>query len=283
MSLLRLSNPYLKFCNLLLSVSGGRTSEYMAQLLYHSHKGHVVSVFANTGCEEEPTYEFVQECSDRWKLNTIWVESVFDSRKGVGTTHRIVDFKSASRKGEPFEAMIQKYGIPNKSWPQCTRELKRRPIESYIRSIGWTDYLTAIGIRADEPARLRENSASDGHVYPLATDFTTTKAEINDWWENQPFNLRLKEHRGNCIWCWKKSLPKLLRIANETPNAFDFPARMERLYTNVGPEDNPNRVFFREYRSTAQIMEMATLVTLPPLFDNQDENSGCSESCEAFA
>ena len=49
---------------------------------------------------------------------------------------------------------IEKYGIPNQNAPHCSRELKKQPIKSYARSIGWKNYQTALGIRSDEPKRL---------------------------------------------------------------------------------------------------------------------------------
>jgi len=39
----------------------------------------------------------------------------------------LVTFETASRNGEPFEEMIQKYGITNMQSPQCTRNLKGLP------------------------------------------------------------------------------------------------------------------------------------------------------------
>lgn len=269
---------------LLVSFSGGRTSAFMAHELKcnYSEQYEMVFVFANTGEEWESTLEFVDRCDKEWGLGVVWVEAV-PHEEGIGTTHRIVDFESASRRGEPFEAVIKKFGIPNKTFPHCTRELKFRPITSYARSIGWSEYKSAIGMRADEPRRITGNP--EKIVYPLAHWFPTDKPTINDWWGKQPFNLGLMEHQGNCKWCWKKSLKKHIIIAKESPEAFQFPAKMENIYPTVGAwkEGMPvNRTFFREYRSTRDIFALSRLLKPPSRMESPDEDSGCSESCEPF-
>ncbi len=243
--------------------------------------------FANTGCESEETLVFMDRCDREFGLQCVWLEAdvFFDERRGSG--HRVVTFETASRKGEPFEAVIKKYGIPNTTFPHCTRELKLNPMKSYLKSIGWDTgtYLSAVGIRKDEPKRLKANAPQWGIVYPLAHWFPTTKPEVNDWWEEQPFDLGIEDYRGNCTWCWKKSTTKLVKIAQETPEVFSFPKRMETEHPKSGTNPDPNyvRKFFRKGMSADTILDLAqdakdmSLLQFLP-----DEDSGCSESCEAF-
>ena len=267
-----------------VSFSGGRTSAYMAHRLQHEYAGKLFFVFANTGCEDERTLIFIERCDQEWGLNLVWLEAVTHSQMGVGNTHRIVNFQTASRNGEPFEAMIKKYGIPNRNFPHCTRELKRRAINHYIRQNqnGDKKYFIAIGIRSDEPGRLRETAGADRIIYPLAHWFPTDKPFINGWWEDQPFHLELLEHEGNCQWCWKKNISKLVRIAVEHPERFDFPLRMEK--ENGLDRFGKPVTFFRENRSAAQILAMGQMVTpgAVQFKDHPDEDSGCSESCEVY-
>lgn len=240
-------------------------------------------VFANTGQEHEKTLQFAERCSKEWSIPIVWVEAVVHHNEKLGCTHRIVDFNTASRHGEPFEEVIKKYGIPNKSYPHCTRELKLNPIRSYMKALGWEEYLTAIGIRSDEPRRIRKDAEAAGIIYPLVSMFPTDKPAINDWWEEQPFQLDLLEHQGNCTWCWKKSLKKHVMLAQESPEIFEFPARMEATYGLSGyNEDGTKRVFFRERRSTKDIVSIAQLLNPTPYANRPDDDSGCSESCEAF-
>lgn len=270
---------------LLVSFSGGRTSAFMsyvakqaADLIYDG----VAYVFANTGQEHERTLAFVNECDRRFGLGVVWVEADVNPRKGQPTTFTVTNYESASRNGEPFEAVIRKYGVANKSYPHCTRELKLSPIHAYVRSLGWTDYDTAIGIRTDEKRRVAKSSPYS-IVYPLIDWLPTDKQAVNDWWAGQDFSLDLPEHLGNCVWCWKKSFKKLAMVANDAPEVFAFPARMEREYGHIGKWDD--RVFFRQNLNTEQLLEQAGMVPaeiLARMPVRPDEDGGCSESCEIY-
>jgi 3'-phosphoadenosine 5'-phosphosulfate sulfotransferase (PAPS reductase)/FAD synthetase len=115
---------------LAVGVSGGRTSGFMALyiwLIYQKKKlyKYIVFYFCNTGEEVEETLIFVKKITDVWGIPVIWLEPIFHEY-GTATTHKIVDFETAKRKGEPFDEMLKKYPIPNKSAPNCTRELKER-------------------------------------------------------------------------------------------------------------------------------------------------------------
>lgn len=265
--------------NLLVSFSGGRTSAYMARRLQLEMAGHfnLFFVFANTGQEREETLKFVNRCDHEFGWGVVWVEAVVDPKNGNGTRHKVVTYDTASRAGEPFEAVIKKYGIPNKPFPHCTRELKAKPINQYAKQLG-VDYVTAIGIRADEYRRVNGKAEASRIIYPLIDIWCVDKPTVQQFWKDQPFDLRLKEHEGNCSWCWKKSLKKHLRPINERPEIFDFPRRMERLYANAGPSGMP-QVFFRENRSTDDLFAMARRQL--NLFD-LDIDDGCSESCEMY-
>lgn len=262
--------------NLLVSFSGGRTSAYMSYLLknYFYDKYNLFFVFANTGQEREETLEFVQQCDEYIGMNLTWVEAVVDPRRGKGTKHRIVDFKTADRTGAVFESVIEKYGISNRNFPNCTRELKERPIHSFSKQFGFK-YETAIGIRGDEYRRVKNHK---NIIYPLADIVPTDKQTVLDFWSIQPFDLRLEEHQGNCSWCWKKSFKKLFVLIDETPEIFDFPRRMEKKHAMAGPSGQP-QVFFRTGLSTDQLFKA----------HGEDRNSidlniddGCSESCEMY-
>jgi hypothetical protein len=266
-----------------VSVSGGRTSMMMARFVQQHMGKHaeLKFVFANTGQEHEKTLEFVDRCDREWGLGVVWLEAVTNQGR-KGCTHKIVSFETASRKGEPFESMIAKYGIPNKSYPHCNRELKLNPMRSYIVSIGWHQAKVAVGIRADEPKRLRAGAEADGIIYPFAHLWPTDKQDVLSWWEDQPFDLELEEREGNCVWCWKKSDRKHFANIASNPGWYDFPRRMEQFYGNARAERG-DQVFFRGAFSTDGLFRKAELSNADPRALPSDETSGgCSESCEAF-
>lgn len=289
---------------MLISFSGGETSAFMAWWLhaYKKHEFEFKCVFANTGEENEETLDFINNFSKNFKIPIIWIETVeyHGQRKAPG--FRIVNFKSASRKGEPFEDVIKKHGIPNQNTPHCTRELKQKPIEAYMKSIGWGDAKIAIGIRADEADRINKKAKELGLVYPLITNMVI-KPQINIWWNSQSFRLKLKGYQGNCKTCWKKSLNKLKQIAIESPEKYDFMRKMENEYGTYIPETRKKLIlgrgddlpqlpfkFFRGNRSVAEILHEAYSTLHAEVKDDSivydyqiDLIGGDGESCEVFS
>lgn len=200
----------------IISFSGGRTSAYMAYKIKTEITDlKTAYVFANTGKEREETLIFVNECDKRWSLGIVWIESVINPQKGVGVGYKIVNFETAARNGEPFSDMVSKFGIPNKEFPHCTRELKERPMQKWAMDNFGNDYVFAIGMRADERKRA---SARPKRVYPLINTWPTSEPMVRLFWKKQLFDLGLKDYEGNCDLCWKKSLRKRLAIINENPD-----------------------------------------------------------------
>ncbi len=145
--------PYKLSGTTVVSFSGGRTSAYMLRQVLDNNDNlsDLVVTFANTGKEHPSTLEFVRECAERWAVPIVWLE-FRDNDAGFA----VVDYATASRQGEPFEALIRKRKyLPNPVTRFCTIDLKIRIIHKYLRSLGLSteevpvDMMT--GIRADEP------------------------------------------------------------------------------------------------------------------------------------
>ena len=275
---------------IVVSFSGGKTSAFMAQWLIKEY-GHLygfVFIFANTGQECEETLIFVDRCDKEFGLDVVWVEAVVNPIHGKGITHKVVSFKTASRNGEPFEAHIAKSGIPNANKPQCSDRLKALPIEHYKKVNGLKGARHCIGIRKDEERRKSESSIKKFNIiYPLCDWKEIDKQDVNSFWEDQEFTLGLDEHQGNCKTCWKKSDKKLWLIALEEPEKFTFMLTMEGKYQHVKPNDDGKpRVFFRKHRGVNELMAEAESMDAKSLRKMigyaDDQDSGCSESCEAY-
>ena len=126
-------------------------------------------------------------------------------------------------------------------------------------------------------------------IYPLITEWPHDKQDVNTFWEEQPFTLELKEYQGNCRWCWKKSDPKLVKMAKKDRAAFDVPAALERDFARCGPlfrkdPTAPSATIFRKHRSTLDLLNLAD--QWPDqfsIFEEPDKPGSCSESCEPFA
>ena len=302
---------------LCISFSGGETSALMTWHILngplYDEYDEIAVVFANTGEEREETLEFVRDCDRHFGFGTRWIEAVIHHNQRKAPTARLVSFETATRmnaENGPFEQHIRKHGIPNQKFKDCTRNLKQKPIEAYLRDeLGWgKDYDLAIGIRADEVDRISSAAKQRRIIYPLVSSPPTTKAQVNEWWRRQPFRLQLKGYEGNCAWCWKKSMRKHITLYRERPELFDFPRRMEQTYPRVGPEflkdpatrERPIepdyvRTFFRGSLSVEDIARESarrgdSFVPAPDdhvIYDQFDPDldvgGGCEESCEVFA
>jgi hypothetical protein len=243
--------------NLVISFSGGRTSAFMTKFILEHKKYsdfNKIVVFANTGKEKEETLEFVNKCDKTWDFNVVWIEADVVHEKGVGTNFKIVDFKTASRKGEPFEEVIKKYKLPTIMGSHCTRELKMAPINKYIKSLNLkNDIYTAIGIRYDERNRMSNTAIDKKIIYPLIEDIQIDSGFIRKWWSSQKFDLELKDYEGNCDLCFKKSINKKLTIIKENPKIANWWEEMENKYSN----DIVPRFDLRTNLNTKQLIEMS--------------------------
>jgi 3'-phosphoadenosine 5'-phosphosulfate sulfotransferase (PAPS reductase)/FAD synthetase len=202
-------------------------------------------MFANTGKEDEATLKFVRDWGEHWGVPITWLE--WQDAEEPRDRVRVVDFASAARNGEPFEALIRKKNyLPNPVTRFCTVDLKIKPFANYCRHhIGWDDWDNMVGIRADEPRRVAKIRAnpSDGmkgihRLMPLA-DANVTRQDVAQFWSKQSFDLGLPNiggvtYHGNCDLCFLKGASQILSLIAEKPERAIWWASQEGSITNPG-------------------------------------------------
>jgi 3'-phosphoadenosine 5'-phosphosulfate sulfotransferase (PAPS reductase)/FAD synthetase len=272
-----MSDPFEILEPTVISFSGGRTSAYMLWRVLEAHGGKLpddaVVCFANTGKEDEATLKFIHDCETNWNVPIVWLEYCAEEPK-----FKVVSFETASRNGEPFEALIRHYKkLPNPAQRWCTGVLKIRVIHKYLQSLGWKhsemDNDDFVGIRADEPRRAAKMGK---HKIPLFTA-GVTKQTINDIWTTQPLKLNLGIYKdesllGNCDMCFLKGLDKKLNISKMYPEKTVWWAKMEGLIREITPNHAGNGNLFRLDHPSYQ--EMANFaLNQQDLFE--DESIAC--------
>ena len=240
-------NPYLITEPTFISFSGGRTSGYMLNKVLEAHNGKLpkeaMVVFANTGKEEEATLKFVNDCAINWNVDIVWLEFRDNEQK-----FEIVNYETASRNGEPFEALIVKRKfLPNPVTRFCTAELKIKTMQRYAKSLGLESVINMIGIRADEQRRLAKvGNNYDGKygekIAPLGKD-GVTKEIVGEFWRNQSFDLELPNINGvtplgNCDLCYLKAEGKIKSIIQQNPEKAIWWAKMEQLAFEISGPGN---------------------------------------------
>jgi hypothetical protein len=230
-------SPYLlPEGNVQIAFSGGRTSAYMLHRIAEANGGlpdRVRVVFANTGRERPQTLDFVSEVTRRWGIDIAWVEYAIGHNTGRPAV-RVVTEKTASRNGEPFDALIAHEGaLPNASWKFCTRQLKTLTARRWLVSQGWRRWTKAIGIRKDEPSRHAPTPQPRETIWHPLVAAGVGKHDVAAFWKRQPFDLRLpiirgKTIGGNCDDCFLKSEWEKAAVARDESPIHEWWARHER-------------------------------------------------------
>jgi len=236
--------------------------------------------FANTGKEDEATLRFVDRCAQEWEIPITWVEYI--NADETKDRFRVVDFETASRNGEPFEEIIRKRNyLPNPVSRFCTVELKVRAIHRYLKSIGWTEWESMLGIRADEQRRLAKIGQQDygkheEKIAPLGR-VGITKEMVGEFWKAMPFDLELPNMNGvtmhgNCDLCYLKGGSQIFSLIQEKPERAVWWAKMEALALALASK--PDGAKFRTDRpSYAAMLKFSK--EQRDMFDKDEEAISC--------
>ena len=263
-----MSNPYKIEGPALISFSGGRTSAFMLWNILQAHGGvlpdDIYVTFANTGKEAPETLEFVHEVEQKWGVKIYWLELYFGEERPVYRT-KIVDYETASRNGEPFEALLdRRQYLPNPVTRFCTSELKIKVMSRFMRKLqGYKNWYNVIGLRYDEPRRV----ASALKQYEAWTNITPmndakhTVEDVSEFWRKQNFDLKLtnangKTPAGNCDLCFLKGMDTTISILKERPEMADWWIKQEQKFGDhqgaTFRKDRPNYINLVEISKTQQ-------------------------------
>ncbi len=296
--------------NHVVNFSGGRTSAYLVYLIESMRKSGewtepVEYIFMDTGAEHPKTYEFIKKCVEHFGIELTCLHGYFERPVGKGNSYNVIPLEDCSfnMKGGPMARMMLKYGLPTVMGAWCTSRMKEDTHDKYCNDkYGKGNYITWLGIRADEKNRLKIGKRKDLRYMAEITDFE--KEDVLDFWRGMPFDLEIQEHLGNCVFCIKKSINKIALAAKDEPtlaiewqkaidNASDRlnqPTEKERggLFNEKYIQHVKKGVMYRNHNSMDSIIAKFALHSREEIYDSirsikRKESGGCTESCEAFA
>ena len=269
---------------IVVSFSGGRTSARFCELTKKLFP-NAVYVFMDTGAEHPETYEFVKKVNAEFDLNLVCLRAKINEKLGEGVGYRIIGIDEICDDLQPWRDMSLKYGLPYHGGAFCTDRMKTTPCKKYLDSVyGARNYEILLGIRVDEPKRLKPKF---GFRY-LADFNDSEKQDILDWWAKMPFDLKIKEHLGNCVFCIKKGINKVALAAKDEPELASKFIKMINMddVRIVESRITPSNAMYRQNMSLESIIDLYAEMPrdkLAKTVRSTFETGSCSESCEAFS
>lgn len=215
----------------------------------------VAMSFQNTGKEHGRTYEFLEALADAVGRPIVWLEYRPPEHRGdppAASRFAVVTSKTADRSGGPFEMFLDAINAyrsrigkgPIAPWWRsriCTTYLKTRLARRYVASLGWDGHDELVGLRADEPGRVRKLRSGVplriGRHAPLSVAGFTS-ADVGEFWAEQSFRLGLPAHLGNCTGCFLKDQSDQSRALEEYGDV-DYWAGLQARYPGFGGRGHP--------------------------------------------
>lgn len=272
-----------------VSFSGGRTSAYLVWEIEQRRKAGKIDdvhyVFMDTGAEHPKTYEFIRNVVKYFGIDLVCLRANVIQEQGKSATYHVVSLEDCKPDLIPWYDYTKKYGMPHVTMPKCTDVMKIMPFKKWcIDQFGKDNYTTWLGIRIDEPKRLKDVP----NMRYLAELSVKDKQDINDWWHDQPFDLGLPDYLGNCVFCIKKGANRIALGQRDEPYLADQWRDMvyrDGMHITAGRREAgiPNEACYRNYQTFNGITEAFEDNTRDELLRTLRSASGaCEESCEVF-
>ena len=226
-----------------LGLSGGRDSAALAVFMRQTYpKLDVGYFFTDTGKELPEVYEFLGRLE--------------------GFLGRQIAYLNPDRD---FDFWLKEYGnfLPSPRTRWCTRQLKLRPLERWIRDDlnAGTHVVSYVAIRADEPERIGMHATHPNLQvrFPLR-EHGLDKAAVLDLLEASGLGLPTYyrwRSRSGCTFCFYQQKIEWVRLKREHPEAFEEAKRYEKTALDSGsPFTWSDRESLAELEQPARIAEI---------------------------
>jgi Phosphoadenosine phosphosulfate reductase family len=197
-----------------LGLSGGRDSAALAVFMRQTYPELDIGYFfTDTGKELPEVYEFLGRLE--------------------GFLGKPIKYLNPDRD---FDFWLREYGnfLPSPRTRWCTRQLKLRPLERWIRDDlnAGTRVISYVAIRADEPERIGMHATHPNlEVRFPFREHGLDKAAVLDLLESSGLGLPTYyrwRSRSGCTFCFYQQKIEWVRLKREHPDAFEEAKRYEK-------------------------------------------------------
>ena len=207
----------------IINMSGGKDSTALAIYLKDKNPNQKYEfVFCDTGKELPETYDYLKKVENYLGEDIVYLDATATLPKGVA-------------KDNLFDFLLDQYSgfLPSAQMRWCTRELKIKPFEKYIKDDKIISY---IGIRADED---REGYISKKDtitaVFPFKEDGLTLE-DIEEILDKS--GLGYPDYyewrtRSGCYFCFFQRKAEWVGLLENHPDLFE----KSKTYEKTGPND----------------------------------------------
>jgi len=203
-----------------LGLSGGRDSAALAVFMRQTYPDFDIDYFfTDTGKELPEVYEFLGRLE--------------------GFLGKTIHYLNPDRD---FDFWLKEYGhfLPSPRTRWCTRQLKLRPFETWIRDDlkAGVRVVSHVAIRADEPERMGMHATHPNlEVRFPFREHGLDKAAIIDLLKSSGLGLPAYygwRSRSGCTFCFYQQKIEWVRLKREHPNAFEEAKRYEKTALDHG-------------------------------------------------
>ena len=207
----------------IVNMSGGKDSTALAIYLKEKNPEQEYEfVFCDTGKELPETYEYLKKVENYLGQEIVYLNATSNLPKGIS-------------RDNMFDFLLDQYSgfLPSTRMRWCTRELKIKPFEKYIKE---DEIVSYIGIRADESREgYISNKSTITPVFPFKEDGLVLE-DIEEILEKSglgyPGYYKWRTRSG-CYFCFFQRKAEWVGLLENHPSLFE----KSKTYEKTGPDE----------------------------------------------
>jgi len=217
----------------IVTISGGKDSVTMADLLCKGGYPVDMIIFNNTLAEFFLMYEYIEKLKKYFKERYNKDIIVLTPNKAPES----VIFRKVVDKKSEWYGWIKGIFAPVMGFCEWRTESKIRPLERYLKEKGIKNYKLYIGYTLDE--QKRANREDETKLYPLIDNFKMSERNCQEYLIKQEMENPLYRFftRTGCAWCPANSEKSWFTVWKHFPEVWEYMVWVEKrleYYISIG-------------------------------------------------